>query len=483
MRRKYFLGLSLFALLSCFLYVSFNLIEVKAPDGLPVHNINTGIDYATIQEAISAAETLDGHTILVDSGIYYEHVTINKSVSLLDENEGTPIIDGGGTGTAITITVNTVVVSGFIIKNSKIGIYLNWSSYNVIHENNITNNSWGDVLLDSSSNNNLSANNITNSWLGIVLRHSNNNSMTENSITNNYHGVLFSDSSNNTLVGNNMVANEGKSISFNSASNNTIVGNTMVGSNQDGIYFAFSSYNVVAENNVLDNACGIYLSESANNSIYHNNFVSKVYDVHIYNAHGYTVNVWDNGYPSGGNYYSDYAGNDKYGGSANEETGSDGIGDQPYLIEGDTQDKYPLMGIYSSFNATLTYNVQIISNSSISGFHYNGSAISFKVSGKNGTSGFCRICVPTALMNDTFKVFVNGTKVAYNLLSCSNSTHSYLYFTYNHSTQDVIIIPEFPYFLVLTIFMIGIPLAIIVHIRNRSAMLSHRVRFHQAVRR
>ena len=37
---------------------------------LTVHNVDTGLDYATIQEAINAPETLDGHTILVLSLIH-----------------------------------------------------------------------------------------------------------------------------------------------------------------------------------------------------------------------------------------------------------------------------------------------------------------------------------------------------------------------------------------------------------------------------
>jgi len=45
----------------------------------------------------------------------------------------------------------------------------------------------------------------------------------------------------------------------------------------------------------------------------------------------------DDGYPSGGNYWSDYNGTDDNG---------DGIGDTPYIIDADNQDKYPLMKPY-----------------------------------------------------------------------------------------------------------------------------------------
>ena len=48
-----------------------------------VHNLNTNFNYTTIQEAIDAAETSNGHTIFVEEGTYYEHVVVNKSISLI----------------------------------------------------------------------------------------------------------------------------------------------------------------------------------------------------------------------------------------------------------------------------------------------------------------------------------------------------------------------------------------------------------------
>ncbi len=44
--------------------------------------------------------------------------------------------------------------------------------------------------------------------------------------------------------------------------------------------------------------------------------------------------MWDDGYPSGGNYWSDYKGVDANG---------DGIGDTPHVIDEYNKDRYPLM--------------------------------------------------------------------------------------------------------------------------------------------
>jgi len=55
-----------------------------------------------------------------------------------------------------------------------------------------------------------------------------------------------------------------------------------------------------------------------------------------------SVNVWDHGYPSGGNYWSDYSGTDLHRGAYQNETGSDGIGDIQYVIDENNTDHYPL---------------------------------------------------------------------------------------------------------------------------------------------
>jgi hypothetical protein len=54
--------------------------------------------------------------------------------------------------------------------------------------------------------------------------------------------------------------------------------------------------------------------------------------------------MWDNGYPDGGNYWSDYTGTDVYSGAGQNIPGSDGIGDTPYVINTSNRDNYPLMG-------------------------------------------------------------------------------------------------------------------------------------------
>lgn len=97
----------------------------------------------------------------------------------------------------------------------------------------------------------------------------------------------------------------------------------------------------VTECNITHNSIrGINLGQHAM-SIYHNNFISNALHAHQYR----NPNWWDDGYPSGGNYWDDYDGVDEYSGFNQDIPGPDGIGDTPYLVQGTyiNYDYYPLM--------------------------------------------------------------------------------------------------------------------------------------------
>jgi hypothetical protein len=86
--------------------------------GGPVVNEDTNITYLTLQSAIDAEETLNGHHLTVAPGIYAENVTITKSLTITGAGQELTILDGGGIGRVITIPTGiTVTLSGVSVRN------------------------------------------------------------------------------------------------------------------------------------------------------------------------------------------------------------------------------------------------------------------------------------------------------------------------------------------------------------------------------
>lgn len=93
--------------------------------------------------------------------------------------------------------------------------------------------------------------------------------------------------------------------------------------------------NTIIENNIQQNHYyGLYIL-GEDNTIYHNNILKNPYQAFDTIA----GSIWDSGYPTGGNYWSDYTGTDE-----NE----DGIGDIPYPTGNSSADNYPLIHPYGS---------------------------------------------------------------------------------------------------------------------------------------
>ena len=106
-------------------------------------------NYSSIQSAINAAH--NGDTIFVYSGIYYEHIFINKSINLIGKNEKTTIIDGRNESniTVFSIEANNVKLSHFTIRNVSPKFFV-WgitvSGHNILISNCIIRNTDGLTL-------------------------------------------------------------------------------------------------------------------------------------------------------------------------------------------------------------------------------------------------------------------------------------------------------------------------------------------------
>jgi parallel beta-helix repeat protein len=158
-----------------------------------VHDVNTTFNYDTIQQAIDSALTVNGNTIYVDNGTYREHVVVNKSLSIIGEDSRNTVIDGNGTGTAVSVEANNVTVESFTIRNSsESGVRLTGGNYAQIQRNNITSNYCGVNV--SSSYNVIFNNDVSrNQYCGVSIT-SGGNTILENNITSNNYGVCVNSS-------------------------------------------------------------------------------------------------------------------------------------------------------------------------------------------------------------------------------------------------------------------------------------------------
>ncbi len=283
----------------------------------------------------STDNTLVNNTAMnnVDEGIYLRYSNSNEVINntLSSSNHGIHIRtsdnntvsnnnawDNEYVGIALLVSDGNTVADNLVTLNNQYGITLAVSRNNSIHHNNIINNSQDGIYLWWGSTGNTLANNtvLSNNDEGIYLNHSDSNDVINNAISSSYHGIYFRHSDNNTATDN------------------------YVWNNENGFWLLFSDGNTVADNSVILNSqYGIRINDSNNNTIHHNNIINNSLQA----DDDMDTNQWDDGYPSGGNYWSDYAGVDLMSGPNQDIPGSDGKGDTPYVIDADSEDRYPLV--------------------------------------------------------------------------------------------------------------------------------------------
>ncbi|MBT6997432.1 MAG: hypothetical protein HN955_03230 [Prolixibacteraceae bacterium] len=312
-----------------FLAIAIALILPKITNAT---TITVPVDYPTIQQAVNAAGV--GDEVYVQAGTYYEYVTINKSLTLQGEDRETTIIDGSGSGQVIYVTANDITISGLTVANGEIGIK-SIPNYSINHV------TIKDVI-------------ITLNQVGLNLTRSGGYLLIEDCIISNNIGVSYAHQFNNCIIRNNEIVGNSSGLSVSWGSNTLITNNNVHHNNGTSIHFDSMFNSIIEKNNIHDNGCGVevgYVGSSntirnniishnsvgvrfheprvTNNRVYHNDFIDNT----VQAQDDYSTNIWDNGYPSGGNYYNDYTGVD---------SNNDGIGDTPYTFN-NNKDNYPLM--------------------------------------------------------------------------------------------------------------------------------------------
>jgi len=319
--------------------------------------------------------------------IFSGDVTTDLDGLLVQRNDSVIIGNGFsilGNGTDVTgvylVGVNNVTVTGFNITGFDIGVLLDRVTGCTIMANHLVNNTC-HIVLQGASGNTVSGNNADlykpgslppcgvlafggatnnlvfdnafyNGLIGIAFLYSaNSNRAVKNGVFNCTSGVFVLQSSNESIVENNLVSSQfGVMFQDCAGSGSLIEGNNVNSSQLCGVYLNYTSNDIVRGNNVTNGAKGVYAEFSTNITVFHNNLINNI-DQALNNA---STVVWNEGYPYGGNYWSNFTDADLYGGPHQNETGSDGIWDHPYVIDGNNIDNYPLTEPLRSEYYTLT---------------------------------------------------------------------------------------------------------------------------------
>ncbi len=172
-------------------------------------------------------------------------------------------------------------------------------------------------------------NRITRNMVGISLWRGVFNVISDNDIEDNRIGIhMHEDSPSYNIIRSNRIVRNLRGLSLGDCFNLTIVYNAIVANEEVGIFATLDMFGIVFHHNLMANTVQL----------------DQLYELEPFQ--------WDDGYPSGGNFWSDYNGTDLYSGPYQNETGSDGIGDSMYvaLIPSDPsiqnqKDRYPLMAV------------------------------------------------------------------------------------------------------------------------------------------
>ena len=201
----------------------------------------------------------------------------------------------------------------------------------------------GEVIIDSSEEVVIRGNLLKHAdiSMGMGSRRPRNITIADNEITEGRDGVNVMYGLNLLIETNRIVSNWRNGIYVESSENVTVTDNALL-RNGIGTVLENGETGRVVRNRFEENGVGVDSSTSVAIAVHHNHFFRN--GVQALGGTDY-FHTWDDGYPSGGNCWSDYGGEDWYRGPNQDQPGGDGIGDVSYEIPPVGRgvfDRYPL---------------------------------------------------------------------------------------------------------------------------------------------
>lgn len=222
----------------------------------------------------------------------------------------------------------------------------------LINNMNLVGNGQG-ILLAYTNNSIIADVSISFNIRGIHAISSSNITIRSNTIRDNVeNGILLVVSCDNMIVENNIKQNKyGIQLDFSpllkERSNNNVIAKNILENNDVALILSESSDNNITYNKIIRNAFGVWIDKSNDNIFFRNNFMENKLHVKLWDDR--SSNIWNAEYPYGGNNWDDYSGLDNYRGVFQNETGSDLVGDEPYVINLNNVDRYPLLPLRIDF--------------------------------------------------------------------------------------------------------------------------------------
>ncbi|MBK6450470.1 MAG: right-handed parallel beta-helix repeat-containing protein [Saprospiraceae bacterium] len=267
-----------------------------------VHNVTIDTYYGTIQEAIDAVTTLDGHVISAAAGIYEENVLVNKQLEIYGAGQGVttimPAIVGAtppgcpgsdcvGASNVIKLAANNIHLHDFSIDGNNPGL----TSGVVVGGQDIDARN-GIIADGTSGRSNIEINNVTisNIYLrGIYPQYTANMNVHDNTVSNVRGSIssiaIFSWASSGT-VSNNIVSDANDAIAANHSLGITFSGNN-VSNSDSGIHSdnngdgSPSTADIITNNTVTNGSgagsYGIFVFVPYLNTVVSNNTITNVH--------------------------------------------------------------------------------------------------------------------------------------------------------------------------------------------------------------